>query len=238
MLNKRNFRHDDDDCTYAALKVLTAHVTEENLDGRRSEIDCLRRLRERYGDRTETMQNVQSLHRSFEVQSPHGTHLCLILPFLSTNLESFRLTSPTKKLPLYLVRHIALCVLCALDSTDKEQIVHSGEFPRTCLCTQTHVCNSREGVTAENVLFHCTFNFFIADFMEDVNPEVVGDVMINGSKHPLMRTQPLSHEYKWDDGYHNTQEYHRFCLAGFGSCTPFVEISSGSRTNCVLPFAT
>ena len=66
------------------------------------------------------------LRDHFMVSGPNGEHLCILMDPLSSDLGSFRRTSPTKALPAYMVKNIIALVLGALGRLHKLQIIHTG----------------------------------------------------------------------------------------------------------------
>lgn len=66
------------------------------------------------------------LHDHFEVEGPHGRHLCMVQSVLSTDVSNFRCSAPTKKLGSPAVKIIVAEVLEGLRNLHAAQIIHTG----------------------------------------------------------------------------------------------------------------
>ena len=103
------------------MKVLTVYGTTLNHTGQLNELRVLQAVAP--VDRND---NLPFLISHFEELSPHGQHLCFVVPPLSTDLGSFRRTAPKKQLPLHTVKITLLCVLQALERLHRIGIIHTG----------------------------------------------------------------------------------------------------------------
>ncbi|KAH0826201.1 hypothetical protein J3R83DRAFT_5637 [Lanmaoa asiatica] len=63
----------------------------------------------------------------FETGGPHGQHLCLVLPVLSTDVGRFRRSAPSKRLRCSTVKIIVAQVLEALVTLHAAHIIHTGQ---------------------------------------------------------------------------------------------------------------
>jgi serine/threonine-protein kinase SRPK3 len=108
-----------------ALKVLTVHATEINYQGRLQELEILQAISEVLQS-TDSPPYLPELVDHFETTSPHGNHLCFVLQLRSTDVGSFRRTSPTRTLPLHDVKMVVLSTLNALGIIHKLGMIHTG----------------------------------------------------------------------------------------------------------------
>lgn len=74
----------------------------------------------------EDINSLPILEDSFEEQGPEGTHLCIVLQLMSTDVSSFRRSSPTNALPLHVVKIIVLQTLEGLVQLHELDIIHTG----------------------------------------------------------------------------------------------------------------
>jgi serine/threonine-protein kinase SRPK3 len=75
-----------------------------------------------------TTPTLPRLRDHFEMQGPHGLHLCLVLPVLSGNISSFRRSAPSKMLDPPKVKIIIAQVVEALAQLHAEGIIHTGQL--------------------------------------------------------------------------------------------------------------
>ncbi|OJA09422.1 hypothetical protein AZE42_03067 [Rhizopogon vesiculosus] len=131
----------------------------------------------------------------FEIDGPHGGHLCLVLPALNESISSFRRSAPSELLDPPKVKIIIAEVVQALP------------FHQT-------------DVKPDDVLFwEGTDPETIKTFLDE-SPQVMdhGEFELNGAHYPIMRSQPIPHPFKWNDpGI--TVELYSVCLTDFGSGT-------------------
>jgi serine/threonine-protein kinase SRPK3 len=66
------------------------------------------------------------LRDDFEVEGPHGRHLCMVQSVLSTDVGSFKRSAPTKKLGSPAVKIIIAEVLEGLVNLHAAHIIHTG----------------------------------------------------------------------------------------------------------------
>jgi len=157
---------------YSALKILTVHSTSEKTQ----ELGTLKTIRERpYYD-------LPNLHDNFLEQSHHGKHQCFVLSVLGSDVESLRLTSPTKSLPVHMVQKAIASVLEPLSDLHDSGIAHCA-------------------VTANNFLF------FAGQTVEDLEPKlkhlppsvIERTVTVGEVEYPIVLSQPIPHGFKWND---------------------------------------
>jgi serine/threonine-protein kinase SRPK3 len=106
---------------YYSVKILTVHATKGHLNGHLPELEIMKAIRKLKCNR------LPYLFDHFETDGPHGRHLCLVQPVLSTSVDHFRLSAPSKKLGFPTVKIIIAQVLEALVALHSAQIVHMGE---------------------------------------------------------------------------------------------------------------
>jgi hypothetical protein len=116
-----------DDVTYAA-KILTAFATKMTRQGRLHELENLQAISEL----TDLPPYLPELIDHFETTGPHGDHLCFILGLQSTDVGSFRLAAPTRRLLLHDVQMVILYVLNALAILHKLGLIHTGTYCSLC----------------------------------------------------------------------------------------------------------
>jgi serine/threonine-protein kinase SRPK3 len=83
-----------------------------------------------------TIKELKGIHKlprlfdNFETEGPHGQHLCLVTPVLSTDVSSFRRSAPSKRLGSSTVKIIIVQVVECLKTLHTAQIIHTGECTR------------------------------------------------------------------------------------------------------------
>ena len=102
---------------YYSIKILTVHATKGHLP----ELEILEAIRNLKCSR------LPYLFDHFETEGPHGKHLCLVLPVLSTDVGQFKRSAPLKRLGFPTVKIITAQVLEALVALHGVHIVHTGE---------------------------------------------------------------------------------------------------------------
>ncbi|KDR77477.1 hypothetical protein GALMADRAFT_65792 [Galerina marginata CBS 339.88] len=108
---------------YYAAKILTAHATALHRKGLLLELEILKAIKELKG-----IHKLPRLLDDFEIDGPHGKHLCLVTPVLSTDVSSFRRSAPSKRLGLQAVKIIVVQVVESLVSLHAAQIIHTGRW--------------------------------------------------------------------------------------------------------------
>jgi serine/threonine-protein kinase SRPK3 len=73
---------------YRAIKILTAHATRLHEKGVLLELDILKAISSE--EPSEHTLRLPRLHDHFEMEGPHGRHLCLVQSVLSTDIGTFR----------------------------------------------------------------------------------------------------------------------------------------------------
>jgi serine/threonine-protein kinase SRPK3 len=192
--------------TYRAVKILTVEATEENEDSHLLELEVLKRIRTLRGPHAV---NLPYLFDHFAIKGPHGKHLCLVLPVLSTDISSFRKSAPSQMLKSPTVKVIVAQVVSALVVLHDAAIVHGDLKP-------------------DNLLFGSgTAPKVIQELLKGTPPAVEGGIESAGKRYPIIRTQPVPNHFKWDDPGKIVELYF-VQLVDFGnghslvtSCNPF-----------------
>jgi len=107
---------------YYAVKILTVNATKGHQYGHLHELEIMKALRKQ-----QVTQTLPYLFDHFETESPHGPHLCLVQPVLSTSISLFRRSVPSRRLEFPAVRIIIAQVLEALVALHAAGVVHTGE---------------------------------------------------------------------------------------------------------------
>ena len=63
----------------------------------------------------------------FEIDGPHGRHLCIVTPVLSETVSSFRRSAPSKSLDSQKVKMIFCGAVEALIDLHAANIIHTGQ---------------------------------------------------------------------------------------------------------------
>lgn len=71
---------------------------------------------------------ISMLRNDFEERGPHGVHLCLVIDIFSTDVSSFLLSAPDKRLSLHLTKMIVALMVESLESLYDLNIIHTGLF--------------------------------------------------------------------------------------------------------------
>jgi len=106
---------------FKAVKILTTHATAFNTRGPLHEVAVLKKIAAE--DQAKVL---PILEDSFEISGPHGSHIALIFPVLTTDIGDFRRTAPNQRLPLHTVRETIYSVLAALVQLHTLGIIHTG----------------------------------------------------------------------------------------------------------------
>jgi serine/threonine-protein kinase SRPK3 len=108
--------------TYHAIKILTVHATKGHHDGHLLELEVMQTI-----TASTKIFLLPRLHDHFEMDGPHGRHLCLVLPVLSESVSSFRRSAPSKSLDPPKVKIIIAHVVLALVHLHAANIIHTGQ---------------------------------------------------------------------------------------------------------------
>ncbi|KDR77473.1 hypothetical protein GALMADRAFT_65701 [Galerina marginata CBS 339.88] len=178
---------------YYAAKILTAYATALHRKGLLLELEILKAIKELKG-----IHKLPRLLDDFEIDGPHGQHLCLVMPVLSTDVSSFRRSAPSKRLGLQAVKIIVVQVVESLVSLHAAQIIHTDVKP-------------------DNVLFaEGTAPQSIEKLLEDNPVSVNGEFELHGVQYPIILSQPVPHPFRWDDRPTEVELY-SVMLADLGS---------------------
>lgn len=104
-----------------ACKVLTTEATQEVDTGQSREPESLQKIA-----KCEDINSLTVLRDYFRINGPQGEHLCLVTDLLGPDLASLRRNTPSKALPMYVVRNIMAQVVEALVQLRELNIVHTG----------------------------------------------------------------------------------------------------------------
>ena len=107
---------------YLAVKILTAHATQANRDGGLLEIHLLEYIWNHRWDQW----NLPLMVDHFELNGPHGDHMCFVVHLLGPGVSSFRCLAPNQSLPVHSVKKIISCVIESLCGLHQGGIVHRG----------------------------------------------------------------------------------------------------------------
>ncbi|KAF9068745.1 kinase-like domain-containing protein [Rhodocollybia butyracea] len=160
---------------YRAVKILTLEGTRAHREGESRELMFLQQIAA-----CEDINSLPILEDSFEEQGPEGTHLCLVLELMSTDVSSFRRSSPTKALPVHVVKIIVQRTLEAVAQLHELDIIHTD-------------------LKLDNILFNAISGDPHVE--EQLNSESViedGQVEVKGEKYPILRSQPIRHSTAWN----------------------------------------
>ncbi|GJE90004.1 kinase-like protein [Phanerochaete sordida] len=111
---------------YHAIKILSRDATIEVREGIMLEVDVMKNLRDLGGH-----PRLPTLFEDFSIL--HGSHICLAMNVLGSDVGSFRRSAPNKALPLHVVRVIMLQVIDAVAHLHKHGIVHTDIKPDNIL---------------------------------------------------------------------------------------------------------
>jgi len=107
---------------YYTIKILTAHATMAHQDGLLLELEIMKAI-----TGLKRTPALPYLIDHFETDRPHGQHLCMVQPVLSTDISRFRCSAPSKRLGFLMVKIIIAHVLQALVALHDARISHTGK---------------------------------------------------------------------------------------------------------------
>jgi serine/threonine-protein kinase SRPK3 len=107
---------------YNAVKVLTVDATRGNQAHILQEVEIMQAV-----SVLDDNDNLPILYDHFEHDGPYGRHLCLVMEPLTTDISSFRRTTPRKALPVHTVKIVIIHVLEALKALHEAKIIHAGK---------------------------------------------------------------------------------------------------------------
>ncbi|KAI0761641.1 kinase-like domain-containing protein, partial [Trametes elegans] len=160
---------------YHAAKVLSIDGTREHAQGRSRELEFLQQIAA-----CDEVTALPVLEDHFEQSGPGGTHLCLVMQLLSSDVSSFRRSSPTKALPAHIVKNILAHTLEGLKQLHELDIIHTD-------------------LKLDNILFNSVgSDKSVDDQLREDPPAVESEFEVEGKKYPVFRSQPLRHSFTWD----------------------------------------
>jgi serine/threonine-protein kinase SRPK3 len=112
--------------SFAAVKILSAHATRLNQDGLLNEIEIMNRIPTFQWPMDGALRLPRILDH-FEMDGPHGRHICLVLPVMSTDVGKFQQTAPSKALSIPQVKCIIAQIVHALEALHANYVVHTGK---------------------------------------------------------------------------------------------------------------
>jgi serine/threonine-protein kinase SRPK3 len=112
-----------DEQKYLAAKFLSLDATEQHRSGVMCEREFLKAIQQ-----CDDIINLPVLVDDFEVEGTHGSHLCFVMNLMSSDVSSFRRSSPNKALKPYIVKNIISHVLEALIQLHSLGIIHTGAW--------------------------------------------------------------------------------------------------------------
>ncbi|KAG7088683.1 hypothetical protein E1B28_012654 [Marasmius oreades] len=173
--------------TYLATKILTVEATQMHETGVSRELEFLKELTDIGSDR----ESLTMMFDHFVERSPRGLHLCIVQPLYSTSVSGLRRSSPTKSLPLHMTRNILSMLVEALEQLHDRLIVHTD-------------------LKLSNLLFG---NFLYSDnkaleaYLETHPPETLGDFELEGKRYPIVKEQPIPHQYTWETSAFEAEKF-------------------------------
>jgi serine/threonine-protein kinase SRPK3 len=114
-----------------AVKILTAAATAQNRAGQLHELATLQAVAE-IAKTIHPPAKLPILLDHFEIQGPHGDHLCFVVDARSTSVDDFRRSAPSKTLRLHVVQLFMFHVLLGLEVLHRAAIIHTGKFNYFC----------------------------------------------------------------------------------------------------------
>lgn len=107
---------------YCAIKILSVFATQGHHDGYLLELEVMQTITA--SAKTPTL---PQLYDHFEIDGPHGRHLCLVLPVLSETISTFRRSALSKQLDPPKVKIIIAQIVEALEQLHAANIIHTGQ---------------------------------------------------------------------------------------------------------------
>ncbi|KAI0757390.1 hypothetical protein C8Q80DRAFT_1216033 [Daedaleopsis nitida] len=151
---------------YHAAKILTLEGTRAHAQGLSRELEFLQQIAA-----CEDVDSLPVLEDRFEEQGPGGTHLCFVMHVFSSDVCSFRRSSPHKALSPQIVKNVLARTLEGL--------------------TQLREFNTQ--VRSDNIL-----DKRIEEQLTTHPAKVEAELEMDGEKYPVLRSQPIPHAYTWD----------------------------------------
>ena len=117
-------------------------------------------------------------------------HYCFVFPLMGVSVFSYRVATPTKTLPVYVVKPIVAFVGWALESIHDLGIIHAGTCaPLAFVSSLTSL--RRADVKEDNILLWPPIDSTDVDAIAEEPALVDGDFELAGTKYPILRSEPF-----------------------------------------------
>ena len=108
---------------YRAIKIFTAHATKAHHDGHLLELEISQSI----AALNIMALDLPRLYDHFEIDGPHGRHLCLVYTPLGQTVDSFRRSAPSQSLEPLKVQMIIAETMRALVQLHDANIIHTSQ---------------------------------------------------------------------------------------------------------------
>lgn len=176
-------------------------------------------------------QNLPQLYDNFEIDGPHGRHICFVLPVASVSVEQFLSGNGVAPfLRPHLVQLIVYNVLEALNGLHRNGIVHTG---KSVYCPNIMNYSLKykppvKDVRADNILICDTWETTPIEPLE-------GTVLVRGKPmRALLSPQPIPPAWEWIDDKCQVELFSIY-LNDLGSSESFFDHSNDSISILNVP---
>ncbi|GJJ15067.1 hypothetical protein Clacol_009342 [Clathrus columnatus] len=167
-------------CKYSAAKILSIDATGVNGYTRELEI-LLKASEQKVGY---TVPPIVILRDHFHQQGLHGRHYCFLTRALSTDVRAFRLSTPTRRLGVHIVKPIVVEALDALEALHLRNIIHAG-------------INMATRAFDRQSFFWAPNTDEIEEMINETLPSVNGTTSGN-TEDPILQSEPFQAGISWD----------------------------------------